>query len=111
MEDGRAHAAFIRERVKRHSEWFRDSIPLIASENLMCPLAREMMISDFADRYAEGLPGKRYYEGNIFVDEVEQRVMDLAQSIFKARYADPRPVSGTVANMAALFALTDPGEH
>ena len=110
MEDGPANAAFIRDRVRRHTEWFRDSIPLIASENVMCPLAREMMISDFADRYAEGLPGKRYYEGNVFVDEVEERVVELTRSIFRARHADPRPVSGTVANMAALFATAEPGD-
>ena len=110
MPEGEADARFIRERVERHSEWFRDSIPLIASENVMCPLAKEMMISDFADRYAEGLPGKRYYEGNTFVDEVEERVMALGERIFKARLADPRPISGTVANMAALFALAEPGD-
>lgn len=110
MRTGEADAQFIRERVERHNEWFRDAIPLIASENVMCPLAKEMMISDFADRYAEGLPGKRYYEGNTFVDEVEERVMALGEKIFKARLADPRPISGTVANMAALFALAEPGD-
>jgi glycine hydroxymethyltransferase len=110
MENAGQEAEFIRERVRRHGEWFRDSIPLIASENVMCPLAKEMMISDFADRYAEGLPGKRYYEGNLFVDEVEEKVMALGQQIFRARLADPRLVSGTVANMAALFALAEPGD-
>ncbi len=110
MGDGPANAEFIRDRVRRHTEWFRDSIPLIASENVMCPLAREMMISDFADRYAEGLPGKRYYEGNLFVDEVEERVMEMARDVFSARHADPRPISGTVANMAALFTLAKPGD-
>lgn len=110
MDDGRADADFIRDRVRRHNGWFADSIPLIASENVMCPLAREMMVSDFADRYAEGLPGKRYYEGNTFVDEVEVRVTELAREVFGARHADPRPISGTVANLAALFALAQPGD-
>jgi glycine hydroxymethyltransferase len=110
MHPGRADAEFIRERVQRHNAWFRDSIPLIASENVMCPLAKEMMISDFADRYAEGLPGKRYYEGNLFVDEVEEKVEELARKVFRCRLADPRPISGTVANLAALFALAEPGE-
>lgn len=110
MAAGQKDALFIRDRVEKHNAWFRDSIPLIASENVMCPLAKEMMVSDFADRYAEGLPGKRYYEGNLFVDEVEERVMALGQKIFRARLADPRPISGTVANMAALFALAEPGD-
>lgn len=110
MRAGESDAAFIRDRVQHHNEMFRDAIPLIASENVMCPLAKEMMISDFADRYAEGLPGARYYEGNAFVDEVELRVMALGEKIFRARLADPRPTSGTVANLAALFALTEPGD-
>ncbi len=110
MRPGEDDAAFIRDRVERHNSWFADCIPLIASENVMCPLAKEMLISDFADRYAEGLPGKRYYEGNLFVDEVEERVMALGEKIFRARLADPRPISGTVANMAALFALAGPGD-
>ena len=96
---------YIRERVMAHNKWFEECIPMIASENLMSPLAKEMLISDFADRYAEGLPGKRYYQGNIYVDEVE-----LAKKLFKADFADVRPISGTVANMAVLFAFANPGD-
>ena len=103
-------AYWVIEQVKEHNKWFEECIPMIASENLMSPLAKEMMISDFADRYAEGMPGKRYYRGNIYVDKVEIRCMELAQRIFKCKFADVRPISGTVANMAALFALTEPGD-
>ncbi|NLX47382.1 MAG: serine hydroxymethyltransferase [Euryarchaeota archaeon] len=103
-------AYWIRDQVQKHNKWFEESIPMIASENLMSPLAKEMMISDFHDRYAEGLPGKRYYNGNIFVDQVEIRCLELAQRIFKCQFADVRPISGTVANMAALMALTKPGD-
>jgi glycine hydroxymethyltransferase len=103
-------AYWIREQVREHNKWFEESIPMIASENLMSPLAKEMMISDFHDRYAEGLPGKRYYRGNIYVDKVEVRCNDLAKRIFKCSFVDPRPTSGTVANMAALFALCEPGD-
>src|SRR5881296_864753 len=70
--------AFIEEQVDRHHEWFSKSLPMIASENVISPLAREMLLSDFGDRYAEGLPGERYYQGNAFVDEVERRVTALA---------------------------------
>src|SRR3989337_634497 len=55
------------------------------------------------------LPGERYYQGNIYVDEVERRVTALAQKLFRCRHADVRPISGTVANLAVLFALTEPG--
>ena len=54
-------ALFIRSNARKHNEWFRDSIPMIASENLMSPLAKEVYMSDLMDRYAEGLPHERYY--------------------------------------------------
>lgn len=103
-------AYWIKDTVKAHTKWFEASLPMIASENLMSPLAKEMMISDFHDRYAEGLPGKRYYRGNIYVDEVELKCLELAKKIFKCQFADVRPISGTVANMAVLFAMTQPGD-
>ena len=93
-----------------HNKWFEECIPMIASENLMSPLAKEILISDFADRYAEGLPGKRYYQGNIYVDQVEIKAVELAKKLFEAEFADVRPVSGTVANMAVLFAFANPGD-
>ncbi len=101
---------WIREQVKTHNKWFEESLPLIASENLMSPLAKEMMVSDFHDRYAEGLPGNRFYMGNKYVDEVEIRTLELAKRIFNCSFADVRPISGTVANMAVLFALCEPGD-
>ncbi|MBQ2762252.1 MAG: serine hydroxymethyltransferase, partial [Candidatus Methanomethylophilaceae archaeon] len=103
-------ARYIRENVMAHNKWFEECIPMIASENLMSPLAKELLISDFADRYAEGLPGKRYYQGNIYVDKVELKAMELAKDLFKADFADVRPISGTVANMAVLFAFAQPGD-
>ncbi|HUV25234.1 MAG TPA: serine hydroxymethyltransferase [Methanomassiliicoccales archaeon] len=103
-------AFWIREQVKAHNKWFEESLPMIASENVMSPLAKEMMVSDFHDRYAEGLPGKRYYMGNIYVDRVELKCLELARKIFDCQFADVRPTSGTVANIAVLFALIKPGD-
>ena len=71
-------------------------------------MARELLICDFHDRYAEGAPGKRYYQGNFFVDKVEIKTEELAKKLFKANYADVRPISGTNANMAVLMALGGP---
>lgn len=102
--------AFINEQVDRHHAWFSKCLPLIASENVISPMAREMLLTDFGDRYAEGLPHERYYQGNTFVDEVEDRVVALAKKIFRVRHADPRLISGTVANMAVYFALLEPGD-
>jgi glycine hydroxymethyltransferase len=103
-------AEFIVDRVNRHHAWFQKSLCLIASENLMSPLALEMYLTDFGHRYAEGLPGQRYYQGNIYVDEVEIRITEMLKRIFRCKFADPRPISGTVANLAVLFALTKPGD-
>jgi glycine hydroxymethyltransferase len=101
----------IRHSVKEHSKWFEESLPLIASENLLSPYAKEMMISDFHSRYAEGLPGERYYEGNKWVDEVEIECLKLARQLFRCNFADVRPISGTVANMAVLKAMAEPGDR
>src|SRR5947199_349167 len=101
--------AFINEQVDRHHAWFSKSLPMIASENVISPMAREMLLTDFGDRYAEGLPHERYYQGNVFVDEVEDRVVALAKKLFRVRHMDPRLISGTVANMAVYFALLEPG--
>ncbi len=104
-------ALYIRQMAKKHTELFRNSIPMIASENLLSPLAREVMATDLHNRYAEGTPGERYYQGNEFVDLIEIKVTELAKKLFKSEYADVRPISGTNANMAVLFALTKPGDR
>ncbi len=103
-------ALWIRQKAVEHTELFKNSIPLIASENLMSPLTREMVISDFNNRYAEGLPGHRYYQGNKIVDEMETRVEELVKRLFNSKQADVRPISGTNANQALVFAFLRPGE-
>ncbi len=100
----------VRRKVREHSARFESAIPLIASENLLSPYAKELMISDLHSRYAEGLPGERYYEGNEQVDQVENLCLDLARRVFRCSFADVRPISGTVANLAVLKALTEPGD-
>lgn len=106
MPSAKDLAQSVRELTRKHSAWFKDSIPLIASENLMSPAAREVINSDLNNRYAEGLPGKRFYQGNIFVDQIETICEDLAREVFACRFADVRSTSGTVSNMAVLMALT-----
>ncbi|MBN1540086.1 MAG: serine hydroxymethyltransferase [Candidatus Thermoplasmatota archaeon] len=101
---------YIYEQIDTHTDWFKDSLCMIASENLVSPLARQLQVSDFTDRYAEGLPGKRYYNGNIYVDKVELKVEELAKKLFRAPEADVRPISGTTANISAFFALIEPGD-
>lgn len=106
MASAKQLAQSVRELTRKHNSWFRDSIPLIASENVMSPLSREVMNSDLNNRYAEGLPGKRYYQGNIYVDQIEALCEELAREVFRCKFADVRSTSGTVSNMAVLMALT-----
>lgn len=106
MPSAKDLAQSVRELTRKHSAWFKDSIPLIASENVMSPAAREVLNSDLNNRYAEGLPGKRYYQGNIYVDQIETICEDLAREVFACKFADVRSTSGTVSNMAVLMALT-----
>ncbi|HWG89718.1 MAG TPA: serine hydroxymethyltransferase [Candidatus Thermoplasmatota archaeon] len=106
----RSDVDFVFDQVRKHHSWFNESIPMIASENLISPLARQLLVSDFHDRYAEGHPGKRYYQGLLYIDEVERRVNELARKLFKCSWADVRAVSGTEANMAAFAATINPGD-
>lgn len=98
------------KRVRDHHEWFKSAIPLIASENITSPAVREVLISDFQHRYAEGWPGERVYAGCIHIDEVELLAMELARELFKAEHANVQPVSGLTSNLATYTALTEPGD-
>ncbi|MFB5611079.1 MAG: serine hydroxymethyltransferase [Nitrosopumilaceae archaeon] len=97
-------------KLKDHNKWFENSIPLIASENIPSPAVREAIISDFGNRYAEGWPGERVYAGCVYIDDVEFECMKLAKKLFKAEFADVRPISGVVANLAIYSAFSNPGD-
>ncbi|WP_455137119.1 serine hydroxymethyltransferase [Thermophilibacter sp.] len=88
----------------------RSSIELIASENFVSEAVMEAVGSPLTNKYAEGLPGKRYYGGCWAVDEVENLARDRACRLFGAAHANVQPHSGAQANYAALSALAKPGE-
>jgi len=96
--------------LEAHQNWFANSIPLIASENVPSPAVREAIVSDFGNRYAEGWAGERVYAGCTYIDEVEIICLDLAKKLFDAEFADVRPVSGVCANLTVYSAFTDPGD-
>ena len=96
--------------LKDHNKWFSESIPLIASENVPSPAVREALISDFGNRYAEGWPGERVYAGCTYIDKVEFECIKLAKKLFRAEFADVRPISGVVANLAIYSGFTNPGD-
>ena len=88
----------------------RSSIELIASENFVSMAVLEAVGSPLTNKYAEGLPGKRYYGGCWAVDEAENLARDRAKRLFGAGYANVQPHSGAQANYAALAALAQPGD-
>lgn len=88
----------------------RDSIELIASENFVSLSVMEAVGSPLTNKYAEGLPGKRYYGGCWAVDEVENLARDRAKKLFGAAYANVQPHSGAQANYAAESAFAQPGD-
>lgn len=88
----------------------RDSIELIASENIVSPAVIAAMGSVLTNKYAEGLPGKRYYGGCQWVDEVENIAIRRAKKLFGAEHVNVQPHSGAQANLAVYFALLEPGD-
>ena len=90
----------IREETRRQAE----GLELIASENFVSPAVLEALGSSLTNKYAEGYPGKRYYGG------CEQLAIDRAKALFGAEHANVQPHSGSQANMAAYFALAQPGD-
>ncbi|MDP8907124.1 MAG: serine hydroxymethyltransferase, partial [Thermoproteota archaeon] len=97
--------------MKEHHNWFNNSIPLIASENIPSPAVREAVVSDFGNRYAEGWPGERVYAGCRYIDQVENICNELAKKVFRSEFADCRATSGVVANLAIYSAFSNPGDY
>ena len=105
-----AAAEAVRSAAKRSTELFGTGLPMIASENIVSPRVAEMLVTDLHGRYAEGLPGKRYYQGCGPFDDIESLGIELAQQVFGARFANIQSTSGTNSNLAVLKALTKPGD-
>lgn len=101
----------ILEITREQNIWRRtQTLNLIASENVMSPLAESVYMSDFMSRYAEGKPYKRYYQGTKYVDEIETFTMELMNEITESKECDLRPISGTIANAAVFRVLAEAGE-
>jgi len=88
----------------------REGLELIPSENYVSMAVREAMGSVFTNKYSEGYPGKRYYGGQQFTDNVEDVARDRAKQLFGAAYANVQPHAGAPANVAMYFALLEPGD-
>jgi glycine hydroxymethyltransferase len=95
------------EKERRRQQ---NNIELIASENFVSPQVMEAAGSVLTNKYAEGLPGRRYYAGCDFVDEVEQLAIDRAKALFGATWVNVQPHSGSQANAAVFLSTLNPGD-
>jgi glycine hydroxymethyltransferase len=100
----------VRGAILKELERQQSQIELIASENIVSRAVLEAQGSVLTNKYAEGYPGKRYYGGCEFADEVEQLAIDRIKEIFNAKFANVQPHSGAQANGAVMLALTKPGD-
>ena len=96
--------------VSQETQRIRDGLQLIPSENFMSRAVLEATASVLANKYAEGYPGKRYYEGNEIVDRIELLAIKRAKSLFGAEHANVQSLSGGPANMAAYEAILEEGD-
>jgi len=98
--------ALLKKEDKRQNE----NLELIASENIVSPAVREAQGSRLTNKYAEGYPAKRWYNGCDWVDEVERLAIDRAKELFGAEHVNVQPHSGSGANMGVYFAMLNPGD-
>ena len=100
----------IADIIRREEHRQFEGIELIASENYVSAAVAEAMANIMTNKYAEGLPGKRYYGGCEFVDEAERLAIERAKQLFGAEHANVQPHSGAQANAAVYLALLQPGD-
>ena len=100
----------IKNLLEQHNKWRSECVNMIASENVMSPACEKLYCSDLMHRYAEGIPFHRYYQGLTYVDQMEDLVQQEFKKHFGANFCDIRPISGTIANYAAFFAMGTRGD-
>jgi len=100
----------IYELIEKENIYQQNTLRLIASENYTSKAVMEATGSILTNKYAEGYPGKRYYAGNRYIDEIEVLAIERAKKLFKVGHANVQPHAGASANIAAFFAFLEPGD-
>ncbi|HJZ06009.1 serine hydroxymethyltransferase [Candidatus Amesbacteria bacterium RIFCSPHIGHO2_01_FULL_48_32] len=98
------------ELIKSEEKRQGETLMMIPSENYASRAVRQAMGSVLNNKYSEGYPGKRYYQGNKYVDDIENIAIERVKKLFAVKYANVQPYSGSPANAAVLMALVGPGE-
>ncbi|HUH12608.1 MAG TPA: serine hydroxymethyltransferase, partial [Longimicrobiales bacterium] len=110
MDELRERDGEVWDTIACEAERQHGTLELIASENFASPAVLEAMGTVLTNKYAEGYPGRRYYGGCHCVDQTEELARERARRLFGAEHANVQPHSGAQANMAAYFALMEPGD-
>jgi glycine hydroxymethyltransferase len=110
VEDLKRTDPEIYELIRKEERYQVESIRLIPSENYVSRAVLEATGSVLTNKYSEGYPGRRYYEGQRYIDEIETLVVERAKALFGSEHANVQPYSGSPANLAVYFALLKPGD-
>ena len=102
--------AYINELIKKEEQRQKDTWMMIPSENYASKAVREAVGSVLMNKYSEGYPYKRYYQGNKIADEIETLTIEKAKKLFKVEHVNVQPYSGSPANSAVLFGLLNSGD-
>ncbi len=100
----------IQELIKKEEKRQAETLMMIPSENYTYHKVRSAVGSALMHKYSEGYPGKRYYQGNVYIDEIENIAISLAKKLFKVPHANVQAYSGSPANSAVYFGLVSPGD-
>src|SRR3989339_1549093 len=98
----------IAELIQKEIDRQRNGLVMIPSENYASTAVLEAMGTVLSNKYAEGYPGKRYYTGNEFIDQIEQLAIDRAKQLFGAEHANVQPNAGSPANLAIYLSALKP---
>jgi len=104
-QDKKVYDAIVGEELRQ-----KEGLELIPSENYVSRAVKEAMASSLTNKYSEGYPGRRYYGGQEFTDQVELLAIERAKKLFGAKYANVQALGGANANIAMYFALLEPGD-
>ena len=96
--------------ISQEEKYQNETIRLIPSENFTSEDVKKCLATDLTNKYAEGYPGKRYYQGNKIIDEIENLAIERGKKIFGVEHLNVQPYSGSPANSAVLMALLEPGD-
>ena len=110
MSENQEHIFEFDKIMKEHTETMKNSINLIASENITSLDVKTAVASDLSHRYAEGQAYERFYQGCKYIDEIEDKVKKMSCKLFDTDYVNVQPISGVTANLAAFFGFSNPGD-